>query len=150
MNSSGLLAFIRPVHAAPPILMIVGPPDRARAGRRMEHAPRHAQPLPIGLRHSGFIHDDGLDKSAYQATSPALCSDMSRKIWTVFRSCSLAKRHKGINPRQQPAPQSKKRCNISVATLCCFGVADGARTHDNRNHNPGLYQLSYSHRSFVL
>ena len=24
------------------------------------------------------------------------------------------------------------------------GVADGARTHDNRNHNPGLYQLSYS------
>ena len=26
------------------------------------------------------------------------------------------------------------------------GVADGIRTHDNRNHNPGLYQLSYSHR----
>ena len=25
------------------------------------------------------------------------------------------------------------------------GVADGARTHDHRNHNPGLYQLSYSH-----
>ena len=25
------------------------------------------------------------------------------------------------------------------------GVADGARTHDNWNHNPGLYQLSYSH-----
>ena len=25
------------------------------------------------------------------------------------------------------------------------GVANGARTHDNRNHNPGLYQLSYSH-----
>ena len=27
-----------------------------------------------------------------------------------------------------------------------FGVADGTRTHDDRNHNPGLYQLSYSHR----
>jgi len=24
-------------------------------------------------------------------------------------------------------------------------VDDGARTHDNRNHNPGLYQLSYIH-----
>jgi hypothetical protein len=24
-------------------------------------------------------------------------------------------------------------------------VADGTRTHDNWNHNPGLYQLSYSH-----
>ena len=32
------------------------------------------------------------------------------------------------------------------AWLKVFGVADGARTHDNRNHNPGLYQLSYSHR----
>ena len=30
------------------------------------------------------------------------------------------------------------------------GVADGARTHDNRNHNPGLYQLSYSHRKSVI
>ena len=26
-----------------------------------------------------------------------------------------------------------------------IGVTDGARTHDNRNHNPGLYQLSYGH-----
>jgi hypothetical protein len=25
------------------------------------------------------------------------------------------------------------------------GVDDGTRTHDNRNHNPGLYQLSYIH-----
>ena len=24
---------------------------------------------------------------------------------------------------------------------------DGARTRDNRNHNPGLYQLSYDHHS---
>ena len=26
-----------------------------------------------------------------------------------------------------------------------IGVTDGARTHDNRSHSPGLYQLSYSH-----
>ncbi len=25
------------------------------------------------------------------------------------------------------------------------GVANETRTRDNRNHNPGLYQLSYSH-----
>ena len=25
------------------------------------------------------------------------------------------------------------------------GVDDGTRTHDSRNHNPGLYQLSYAH-----
>ena len=27
-----------------------------------------------------------------------------------------------------------------------FGVTSGARTHDTRNHNPMLCQLSYSHR----
>ena len=27
------------------------------------------------------------------------------------------------------------------------GVANGTRTHDNRDHNPGLYQLSYSHHN---
>jgi integrase len=26
-----------------------------------------------------------------------------------------------------------------------IGVDDGTRTHDDRNHNPGLYQLSYTH-----
>ena len=26
---------------------------------------------------------------------------------------------------------------------------DGARTHDNRNHNPGLYQLSYTHHNLL-
>jgi hypothetical protein len=35
---------------------------------------------------------------------------------------------------------------VTPAMLLILGVADGARTHDNRNHNPGLYQLSYSHR----
>lgn len=32
-------------------------------------------------------------------------------------------------------------------TTSASGVDDGARTHDNRNHNPGLYQLSYAHQS---
>ena len=31
-----------------------------------------------------------------------------------------------------------------------FGVDDGTRTHDDRHHKPGLYQLSYAHHSFVL
>ena len=154
VNSSGaqLAAFNLPVHTNQTILMRMGQPYRVRAlaGRRMEHAYSRAQPLLIGLLQSSFIHDDGLGKSADQTASPALCSDTSRKIWAAFRSCSSAKRRKGVNARQQLPPQSKKRCNISVAALCCFGVADGARTHDNRNHNPGLYQLSYSHRSFVL
>jgi integrase len=29
------------------------------------------------------------------------------------------------------------------------GVAEGDRTLDHRNHNPALYQLSYSHHIFL-
>ena len=46
-------------------------------------------------------------------------------------------------------PWKQKQKSAAVFRLqrfTYFGVADGARTHDNRNHNPGLYQLSYSHR----
>ncbi len=32
-----------------------------------------------------------------------------------------------------------------------YGAIDGARTHDNRDHNPGLYQLSYNrHKDFII
>ena len=44
--------------------------------------------------------------------------------------------------------------NFSIKSRLCqylvqhfVGVDDGARTHDHRNHNPGLYQLSYTHHS---
>ncbi len=30
------------------------------------------------------------------------------------------------------------------------GVANEIRTRDHRNHNPGLYQLSYSHHKFCF
>ncbi len=45
--------------------------------------------------------------------------------------------------RQQKRKRVYKK---TLQTHESIGVADGARTHDNRNHNPGLYQLSYSHR----
>ena len=46
--------------------------------------------------------------------------------------------------------QKKKPRSTFALRGFLFGVADGARTHDNRNHNPGLYQLSYSHRRLKL
>tara|TARA_B110000971_G_scaffold73476_1_gene75373 strand:+ start:990 stop:1175 length:186 start_codon:yes stop_codon:yes gene_type:complete len=44
-------------------------------------------------------------------------------------------------------PQTKKALGIEPRAFTYFGVTDGARTHDNQNHNLGLYQLSYSHRA---
>ena len=44
-------------------------------------------------------------------------------------------------------PNFKKQKAHSTSGLFIWncGVVDGTRTHDNRNHNPGLYQLSYDH-----
>ena len=32
-----------------------------------------------------------------------------------------------------------------LVDLSEYGVDDGTRTHDNWNHNTGLYQLNYAH-----
>ena len=46
--------------------------------------------------------------------------------------------------------QKKSPCRLASAGTQESGVGNGTRTHDNRNHNPGLYQLSYSHQSFLV
>ena len=38
---------------------------------------------------------------------------------------------------------------INLMSYLNNGVANEIRTRDHRNHNPGLYQLSYSHHYFV-
>jgi hypothetical protein len=54
-----------------------------------------------------------------------------------------------LQDRLTPVPKKQNGYKLMHVTVCFYyefgGVADGARTHDNRNHNPGLYQLSYSH-----
>ena len=56
--------------------------------------------------------------------------------------------------RDRPQPDEKKCKEQFLRRLIIFeliqykyGVTDGARTRDHRNHNPGLYQLSYNHHS---
>ena len=38
---------------------------------------------------------------------------------------------------------------MRVLTVANGGVDDGDRTHDHRNHNPALYQLSYVHHRLI-
>jgi hypothetical protein len=49
-------------------------------------------------------------------------------------------------PAHQSASVNAKTPDNDRQVFGIFGVTDGARTHDNGNHNPGLYQLSYGHR----
>ena len=51
-------------------------------------------------------------------------------------------------PRVHGEHRHKAKDPLLAKRVCVpdlIGVADGTRTHDDRNHNPGLYQLSYSH-----
>jgi hypothetical protein len=48
--------------------------------------------------------------------------------------------------KKQKHPQ--RSASHAIKTLRYLnGVDDGTRTHDGRNHNPGLYQLSYAHHN---
>ncbi len=46
--------------------------------------------------------------------------------------------------------QNLNLVRLPISPLPHNGVRNGARTHDNRNHNPGLYQLSYSHHTVLF
>ncbi len=47
-------------------------------------------------------------------------------------------------------PTSSEKMNLELMQVLDFiGVNDGVRTRDNRNHNPGLYQLSYAHHNDI-
>ncbi len=56
-------------------------------------------------------------------------------------------------PRSRPGTgyAKNKRRPISRSRRLSYkdGVDDGNRTHDNWNHNPALYQLSYAHHIAV-
>ncbi len=49
--------------------------------------------------------------------------------------------------QEQKETQGKSLARDMERSRLRYGVDDGARTHDRRNHNPELYQLSYAHHS---
>ena len=65
----------------------------------------------------------------------------------------------GLQLSKKPLPQDRRNektkpklrflFNEVETSLKNCGVGNGTRTHDNRNHNPGLYQLSYSHHRIL-
>ena len=70
----------------------------------------------------------------------------------LFGRCTRANALESTRTRRGKQPGTNRTHDFRVADdeedeipLRWNGVADGTRTHDNRNHNPGLYQLSYSH-----
>ena len=72
------------------------------------------------------------------------CTDWSANCYysVVSRRCAALQ----IQPKlSEPAKRNRTKKAARMDRLLEDGVADGDRTRDHRNHNPVLYQLSYSH-----
>jgi hypothetical protein len=70
-----------------------------------------------------------------------------QKAWLLPASSS-PKNTRGDFGRHHLRRRRRKKSLSSAAQRT--GVDDGTRTHDNRDHNPGLYQLSYVHRPSLI
>ena len=51
----------------------------------------------------------------------------------------------GYTPIQRYLKAKDRSGRSGPSALRSYGVGDGTRTHDTRNHNPMLYQLNYTH-----
>jgi hypothetical protein len=79
---------------------------------------------------------------ARETVKPTLTSP--NRPATGISTPSIARAPDKQDPRRD-FPRTQKARLLTGLFACMTGVADGTRTHDDRNHNPGLYQLSYSH-----
>lgn len=83
------------------------------------------------------------------ATRRNFCSTDFYSISYLFSWCERG----DLNPHVHRTLTPEASASTNSATLAMSqknGVANGTRTHDNWNHNPGLYQLSYSHHNFTF
>ena len=85
-------------------------------------------------------------------TTEEIKEAQSRKQKTSFVDIRAPALIHSIHYHYPQKNDGKERCKKACisASLILYGVTDGARTHDHRNHNPGLYQLSYSHHGVKL
>ncbi len=107
---------------------------RRHGGRRDSRDVRRCDAAGVGLPD---LH--GLGGSPGQRGGPRAEARQTDVIATFGRCDRLG----GTRTKRV---RRRTRNQTLFAELQGGGVADGTRTHDNRNHNPGLYQLSYSHQ----
>jgi hypothetical protein len=70
--------------------------------------------------------------------------------WEIERRAGGARSPKHQNPQAIYPRNNKGARSHDQGAFEKYGVDDGNRTHDNWNHNPALYQLSYAHHIAVL
>ncbi len=128
----GLVAEV--AAGAAPLLGDVGA-QQARSGRPCATAHgRHARAFARPRRRAACAPRRSAPRCRGTARGPGRSrSGGTGWAWAPPRAKKAARR-KTTGPRK------------GLSSKTGIGVADGTRTHDDQNHNLGLYQLSYSHR----
>ena len=92
---------------------------------------------------TGRSHCHGADRSMPQSYAP--CARKFVRLAATNAPNTSRSIARSAPQRVISAPRNVARWRRSNATLGGYGVPNGARTRDIRNHNPALYQLSYGH-----
>ena len=88
-------------------------------------------------RRLGYRGISGPASSHGERNAPAAAKTPAGSCQTVAKRAVSAPLDAGLRNAKGPVPGLSSR------------VADGIRTRDHRDHNPGLYQLSYRHRELA-
>ena len=83
-------------------------------------------------------------KSSASTNSATLALEKSARCTVMAYLWQPTVRDKRLKTLQFDCPSTNKPEQSRAEKS---GVDDGDRTHDNRDHNPVLYQLSYAHHS---
>ena len=140
------------------------PPDEEVPGARQpdhdreQHAPRARIQIGVGIlgrRPKERSRPKGGERRRARLCALGATGPLSQiHHVTLRRNGALALGRRRLpqsrsSNRPKLEKQEKARIQIRLnAGFCVDGVGNGTRTHDNRNHNPGLYQLSYAHHVF--
>ena len=88
-------------------------------------------------------HPSSTEKASDAADGTRTPANQHSVVYGWRRNQSV--RPTGITTINNRSRSSWDSTTISVNVQRENGVDDGTRTHDDRDHNPGLYQLSYAH-----
>ncbi|GEM_PF-957446 len=129
-------------------------PNSAASANALHSTAQAAALLGYSRPYVAMLIDQNKLKGATVSTSRRnryLCTDCTANFQRESSADGYGKLQARICVDSSPkvsrqCPINKKHLAGAAPSALFYGVADGTRTRDNWNHNPGLYQLSYSHR----
>jgi hypothetical protein len=108
-------------------------------------------PLSYGARRQSSLYGTGFGSGRPASAARMLSTSTRVSVRKRGGRNSTSASRRRLDPENDARRAPSFRGGLvgfdeSASALSSSEVADGTRTHDHRDHNPGLYQLSYRHR----